>query len=186
MEIALAFLAVLLVPLIWWIAVYNRFVKLRQHLRESWANIDVALKRRHELIPNLVATVRGYAEHERSVLERVVELRNRAAAPHDSAESAATDESALMKSVRELFVVVERYPTLKADKHFLELQTELANTEDSIAASRRFYNGNVRDLNALRESFPTNLVANSMKIEPATYFELDSASERVVPRVGLV
>jgi LemA protein len=170
--------------LIWFVAVYNRFVRLRQHLRESWSDIDVQLKRRHELIPNLVSTVKGYAEYERDTLERVVALRNRAVADHGSASALAKDESALMNGMRELFVVVEKYPELKANRSFLALQRELANTEDVIAAARRFYNGNVREINALRESFPTNLVANAMKVEEASYFELDSAAERVVPRVG--
>ena len=179
-----AVLAGIGVVLVWYIAVYNRFVRLRQHLRESWSDIDVQLKRRHELIPNLVSTVKGYAEYERDTLERVVALRNRAVAKHGNAAALAKDESALMNEVRKLFVVVERYPDLKANRSFLSLQKELANTEDVIAAARRFYNGNVREINAMRESFPTNLVANAMKIEEASYFELDSAAERVVPRVG--
>jgi LemA protein len=170
---------------LWFIAVYNRFIGVRQHLRESWADIDVQLKRRHDLIPNLVETVKGYAGYERETLERVVELRNRAAAEHGTAAAMATDESALMRGVKDLFVVVEKYPDLKANRHFLSLQKELANTEDVIAAARRFYNGNVRELNTMRESFPTNLVANLLKVEPATYFELDNAAERVVPRLGL-
>jgi LemA protein len=172
------------VALIWFIAVYNRFIRLRQHLRESWADIDVQLKRRHDLIPNLVETVRGYASYERETLERIVELRNRAAAEHGTAAAVATDESALMRSVKDLFVVVEKYPDLKANQNFLALQKELANTEDIIAAARRFYNGNVRELNTMRESFPTNLVANMLNVDAATYFELDSAAEGVVPRVA--
>lgn len=171
------------IPLVWFVAVYNRFVGLRQHLRESWADIDVQLKRRHDLIPNLVETVKGYASYERETLERVVELRNRAVAEHGTAAALATDESALMRGVKDLFVVVEKYPDLKANRNFLELQKELANTEDVIAAARRFYNANVRELNTMRESFPTNLVANAFNVETATYFELDSSAERVVPRV---
>src|SRR5437868_4544368 len=131
---------VLLLPLIWFIANFNRFVRLRQLIRESWADIDVEMKRRYELIPNLVNTVKGYAAHERDVLERVTELRNRAAASTGNAATQAADESALMTGLRQLFVVAEQYPQLKADAQFLALQKELANTEDRIAAARRFFN----------------------------------------------
>jgi LemA protein len=171
--------------LLWALLTFNRFVSLRSHLRESWADIDVELKRRYELIPNLVETVKGYAAHERGVLERVVQLRNRAAANHGPAASQAVDESALMLGVKQLFAVVEAYPQLKADQHFLALQKELANTEDRIAAARRFFNGNVRDLNVLRDQFPTSLIGRMMGVEAGTFFELDSDAERVVPRVDL-
>jgi LemA protein len=179
-------LGVLAVLLIWVVATANRFVRLRQHLRESWSDIDVELKRRYDLIPNLVETVRGYARHERETLERVAELRNRAAANSGPASSQSRDESELMMGVKQLFALAEAYPDLKADQHFLELQRQLALTEDRIAAARRFYNGNVRTLNVLRETVPTNLVAQVMGVEPATFFELDSAAERVVPRVRSV
>jgi LemA protein len=177
--------AAVLLPMIALIATYNRFVRLRQHIKESWAGIDVELKRRWELIPNLVETVRGYAKHEREVLERVIDLRNRAAAPHGSAREQAVDESALGMGLKQLFAVAEGYPALKADRNFLELQQELANTEDRIAAARRFYNGNVREMNTLVMTFPSNLVAGMFKFGPQTFFELDSAAERVVPRVHL-
>lgn len=177
--------AAVLLPLIWFVATFNRFVRLRQHIKESWAGIDVELKRRWELIPNLVETVKGYASHEREVLERVVELRNRAAGPHGSAKEQAADESALGMGLKKLFAVAEAYPALKADRNFLELQQELANTEDRIAAARRFYNGNVREMNALVMTFPSNLIAGMFKFEQHSFFELDSAAERVVPRVTL-
>ena len=170
---------------LWALLTFNRFVSLRSHLRESWADIDVELKRRYELIPNLVAAVKGYAGHERSVLERVVQLRNRAAANHGTAASQAVDESALMLGVKQLFAVVEAYPQLKADQHFLALQKELANTEDRIAAARRFFNANVRDLNVLRAQFPTSVIGGMFGFETGTFFELDSDAERVVPRVDL-
>lgn len=176
---------VLLVVLIWLIATYNRFVRLRQHLKESWSDIDVELKRRYELIPNLVATVKGYAAHEREVLESVTELRNRAASNRGSAASQAVDESALMLGVRKLFAVAEAYPDLKANANFLALQEQLAETEDRIAAARRFFNGNVRDMNSLRESFPSSIVASMFGFEAGTFFELESEAERVVPRVQL-
>jgi LemA protein len=172
-------------PLLWLIANFNRFVRVRQQIRESWADIEVEMKRRYELIPNLVETVRGYAKHERDVLELVVQLRNRAMANHGPASDQAVDESALQIGVKRLFAVAEAYPTLKADAHFLALQQELANTEDRIAAARRFFNGNVREMNQLCGLFPTNLIASAFGFEPATYFELSSEAERVVPRVEL-
>lgn len=177
-------LAIGAILLIWFVATYNRFIRLRQHLRDSWAGIDVELKRRHDLIPNLVEVVRGYAQHERSVLERVVELRQRAVATTGHAELAER-ETALMRGMKELFVVVENYPDLKADRRYGELQRELANTEDRIAAARRFYNGNVRDWIVLRDSFPPTLIAGmfGFRNHDPGYFELASDAERVVPRV---
>jgi LemA protein len=177
--------AVVLLPAVFLIGNFNRFVRVRQHIRESWSDIEVELKRRYELIPNLVETVRGYAAHERAVLERVIELRNRAVANHGSAVEQAVDESALQFGVKQLFAVTEGYPVLKADSHFLALQRELANCEDRIAAARRFFNANVREMNQLCESFPSNLVAGMFGFERATYFELSSDAERVVPRVSL-
>jgi LemA protein len=186
---AYAFLIVLalvvFMPLLWLIANFNRLTRVRQHIRESWADIEVELKRRYELIPNLVETVRGYAKHERDVLEMVVELRNRAMANNGPASGQATDESALQIGVKRLFAVAEAYPNLKADAHFLALQQELANTEDRIAAARRFFNGNVREMNQLCDQFPTNLIASGFGFERASFFELGSEAERVVPRVEL-
>src|SRR5690606_32699721 len=115
-----------LIPLVWWIVTYNRFVNLRNTVRESWADIDVELKRRYELIPNLVETVKGYAQHERDVLERVVSLRNQAMANHGSAAAQAKDENALLGGLRSLFAVAENYPALRSDANFLQLQQELA------------------------------------------------------------
>ena len=178
-------IVVVLVPAIWWIAVYNRFVRLKHTVAESWADIDVELKRRYELIPNLVATVKGYAKHEAELLERVVQLRNQAMANHGSAASQATDENALLRGVRSVFAVAEAYPQLKSDANFRALQEELAVTEDRIAAARRFFNANVRELRNLREGFPTGVVGGAMGIELPTFFELDSDNERVVPRLDL-
>ena len=177
-------LVILAIVLIWGIATVNRFVRLRQHIRESWSDIDVELKRRYDLIPNLVETVKGYASHEREVLERVVELRNRAMANTGSPGSQGGDESQLLLGLKQIFALAEGYPELKADQHFLELQRELARTEDRIAAARRFYNGNVRTLNALRESVPTNFIAGLLSIQAQTYFQLESGQERDVPQVG--
>jgi LemA protein len=167
------------------VATYNRFVQLRRHIQESWADIDVELKRRYELIPNLVATVKGYAEYERETIEQVLELRARALGSSGSAVSQAVDESALMIGLKRLFAVVEAYPELKANTQYLALQKELANTEDRIAAARRFYNGNVRDMNVLLESFPAGMIGRQFNFEPATFFELANEAERVVPRLDL-
>ncbi len=177
--------AILLLPLLWLMVNYNRFVGIQQHLRESWSDIDVEMKRRYNLVPNLVQTVKGYASHEQEVLQQVVELRNRAMANHGTATEQAVDESALQIGMKRLFAVVENYPDLKADAHFLALQKELANTEDRIAAARRFFNGNVRELNQLCEQFPTNLIASVFGFKTADYFQLASDAERVVPRVSM-
>jgi LemA protein len=174
-----------LLSLIWVIGAFNRLVRVRQHIRESWSDIDVELKRRYDLIPNLVETVKGYAAHERGVLEEVVRLRNRAAANHGPASEQAVDETALALGVKHLFAVVENYPQLRADAHFQTLQEELALTEDRLAAARRFFNGNVREMNQLCESFPTVLVASMFGFERGSYFELASEAERVVPRVSV-
>lgn len=175
--------AIVILPLVWAIANYNRFTRLGQHIRESWHDIDVELKRRYDLIPNLVETVKGYASHERQTLAQVVELRNRAAANNGSAASQAVDESALMIALRQLFIRIEAYPQLRADAHFLALQNELAQTEDRIAAARRFYNANVREMNQLCMMFPTNVLASAFGFTQSTYFELSSEAERAAPRV---
>ncbi|MHC4209484.1 MAG: LemA family protein [Planctomycetota bacterium] len=176
---------VLLLGLLWVVLNYNRMARLRQHILESWSGIDVELKRRYELIPNLVETVKGYARHEREVLEEVTSLRNRAVASDGSAASQAVDESALLLALKKLFAVIEAYPTLKADGNFLALQRELSITEDRIAAARRFYNGNVREMSQLCQTFPTNLLASAFNFEGGDYFELERAAERVVPQIDL-
>lgn len=182
--VLLVLLALVFVALVWAVAVYNRLVSLRQHVRESWADIDVQLKRRHDLIPNLVATVKGYAAHEREVLERVSALRAEAERGREAGLAARGTEEPLCLALGRLFAVAENYPALRADAHFLALQRELAETEDRIAAARRFFNANVRDFNTLCEQAPTNLVAGMGGFRPAAFFELSEAAERVVPRVG--
>ncbi len=176
---------VVLVPLIWWISVYNRITNLKNTTKESWSDIDVELKRRYDLIPNLVETVKGYAKHERETLERVVDLRNAAMGNNGSAESQGRDESKLGVAMKTLFAVAEGYPELKSDANFRVLQEELAITEDRVAAARRFFNGNVRDLRNILQSFPTSVVGGSMNVQMPTFFELDDESERVVPRVDV-
>ena len=177
--------AIVLLPLVWLIASFNRFVRVRQHIRESWSGIEVEMKRRYELIPNLVETVRGYAQHEREVLEMVVQLRNKAMANHGSASGQAVDETALQFGMKRLFALAEAYPQIRADAHFLALQHELANCEDRIAASRRFFNGNVREMNQLCDAFPTNVLAGWFGFKKSSYFELSGDAERVVPRVDV-
>ena len=171
--------------LVWAVLIYNRLVRLRQHVRESWSDIDVQLKRRHDLIPNLVATVRGYAAHEGSVLENVTRLRAEAMRGELSPRGSSAAEAPLAAGLASLFAVAERYPALKADAHYLALQRELAETEDRIAAARRFFNANVRDFNSLCEQFPSSMVAGAGGFRALDFFELDSAAVRVVPRVAL-
>ena len=170
---------ILLVPLIWAVVQYNSLVGLRNFTASSWSNIDTELKRRYDLIPNLVATVQGYAAHERATLERVIELRNRCAANRGPVAGQAADEQELVATLKQLLVVVENYPQLKADRHFLALQTELINTENRIQAARRFYNGNIRDFRTKCESFPSNLVARLFDFQPEDYFSVPPAVKEV-------
>ena len=175
--------AVVLLPVIFVVAQYNALVALKNYIRESWSNVDTELKRRYDLIPNLVAVVKGYAAHERAVLERVTELRNRCAANNGSPSEQAVDEKQLVDSLKQLLVVVENYPQLKADQNFLKLQTELVNTEDRIQAARRFYNGNVRDYRNKCETFPSNLVANLFGFKSEGDFFSVPPSVQEVPNV---
>jgi LemA protein len=171
-------------PLLWFVATYNRLVRIRQHVHESWADIDTELKRRYDLIPNLVETVRGYAAHERELLAAVTDARTRAMASHGSPGSQAADEQPLVAGMRRLLAVAEDYPDLKASDHFLELQRELARTEDRIQRSRRFYNGNVRELNSLVQEVPSNVVARAMGFTAGEYFEVESSVVRSVVDVS--
>ncbi|HUC85684.1 MAG TPA: LemA family protein [Candidatus Acidoferrales bacterium] len=162
---------------------YNALVGLRNYLRESWSDVDTELKRRYDLIPNLVAVVQGYAAHERAVLERVTELRNRCAANNGPVADQSRDELQLVEALRQLLVVVENCPQLKADQNFLKLQSELVNTEDRIQAARRFYNGNVRDYRNKCETFPSILVAKLFGFKPEGDFFSVPPSMREVPDV---
>lgn len=176
---------IILVPLIWFIATYNTLVRLRNHTRESWAGIDTELKRRYDLIPNLVETVKGYAAHERETFERVVEARSRAMASSGDPGEQARDENQFVGALRGLLAVVEDYPDLKASKHYMRLQEELINTEDRIQAVRRFFNANVRDFNNRVEVVPSNIVAGMFGFERQDFFEVESAIERAAPTVDL-
>ena len=171
-------------PLLWFVATYNRLVRIRQHVHESWADIDTELKRRYELVPNLVEAVRGYAAHERALLTAVTDARARAMASTGSPGRQAADEQPLVAEVRRLLAVAEDYPGLKASRHFLELQRELTRTEDRIQRSRRFYNGNVRALNSLVQEVPSNVVARALGFAAAEYFEVESSVVRSVVDVS--
>ncbi len=165
--------------------IYNRLVSTRQMSEEAWSGIDVQLKRRADLVPNLVDTVKGYASHERGVLEEVTELRNKAqAVPAGDVEARAKAESALSFGLGRLLAVAENYPDLKASANFLELQKELGNLESEIQMARRYYNGAVRNLNTMVESFPSNLVAGQFKFEKRQYFEIEEPGDRAVPKVS--
>ena len=179
--VGLAVVVAVALPLAW----YNKLVRLRQLIRESWGNVDVQLRRRYDLIPNLVNTVKGYAAHEKETLERVVEARNRAQANTGAVGSQSEDERRLVDATRQLFAVIENYPQLKASANFLALQRELMDTEDRIAAARRFYNANVRDYNVSRTTFPTMLVARLGDFPPQDYFEVDDHTIRAAPVVSL-
>lgn len=168
-----------LLLLLWVFGNYNAFVRLRNHIRESWTNIDVQLKRRYDLIPNLVSTVKGYAKHEKELFERVIEARNQAKAKNGRAKY----EQPMVQNLRRMLALAEAYPDLKADKHYLALQEELTDTEDRIAAARRFYNANVRDYNTRREAVPSNLIASIFSFREMKFWEVDEASHRQAPRV---
>lgn len=166
--------AVVVVVLLWAAFAYNRFVRLVQRSKEAWADIDVQLKRRYDLIPNLVETVKGYAAHEKGVFENVTAARA-AAMDANSIEDRGKAENQLSQTLKSLFAVAEAYPDLKANQNFLELQRQVADTEDKLQAARRFYNGNVRDLNTAIASFPGNVIAEMFRFEPREFFALDEA-----------
>ncbi len=169
-------LGVVVILILWIIGAYNRFIRLIQQTKEAWADIDVQLKRRYDLIPNLVETVKGYASHEQATLTQVTEMRTRAmnaTAPADRAQA----ENMLTGALKTLFAVSENYPDLKANQNFLELQRELSDTENKIQAARRFYNGNVRDLTVGLQSFPGNLIAGVFGFKSMDYFELGEGEE---------
>lgn len=172
---------------------YNNFVRLVQQAKEAWADIDVQLKRRYDLIPNLIETVKGYAAHERGVMEEVTAARAKATQVHvdpsnitaEQITAMAGAESALTASLGKLLAVAEAYPDLKANQNFAQLQTELTDTENKIQAARRFYNGNVRDLKIALQQFPSNIVGNMFNFKEEQYFELAEGSvEKEVVKVA--
>ncbi|MFT5037087.1 MAG: LemA protein [Candidatus Azotimanducaceae bacterium] len=182
-------IGILAVVVLWAIVAYNNFVKLVQRTKEAWADIDVQLKRRYDLIPNLIETVKGYAAHEKGTFDAVVQARAAATQVHvdpsnitpEQIQAMAGAESALGASLGKLLAIAEAYPDLKANQNFSQLQSELADTENKIQASRRFYNGNVRDLAIGLQSFPANVIGNMFGFKEEQYFELEEGSEEKEP-----
>lgn len=157
--------------IIWAVWAYNRFVALTNRVKEAWSDIDVQLKRRYDLIPNLVETVKGYMQHEAGTLQKVTEARTQAMGAQTVADHSKADNM-LVGALKSLFAVAESYPDLKANTNFIELQRELSDTENKIQAARRFYNGVVQELNTALESFPSNIIGNYFKFTPRDFFEL--------------
>ncbi len=185
MEILIALVVIALIVL-FVVGLYNRLVTLRQRVREAWSDIDVQLKRRHDLIPNLIETVKGYAAHERGVFENVTKARAAAVAAGQTGtpQERAVAENQLTAALRTVFAVAENYPQLQAVQEFKDLSENLSATEDKIAFARRFYNGNVRDYNTALQTVPTNILAGMFGFTPEQYFELTEANEREVPKVS--
>lgn len=177
MIIVLIVIAVVL--LLWAIAIYNGLIVLKNRVDEAWSDIDVQLKRRYDLIPNLVNTVKGYAAHEKEVFEKVTEARSKAMGAETPHEKELA-ENALSGTLKSLFALAENYPDLKANQNFLELQRELTDTEDKIQASRRFYNGNVRDFNTKIEVFPNNIFAKMLNFAKREFFEAEGEAKEAV------
>lgn len=163
---------------LWLVMTYNGLITLRNRTDEAWSDIDVQLKRRYDLIPNLVSTVKGYATHESSTFEKVIAARNVAMNAGSNPTDKAAAENALSGTLKSLFALSEAYPDLKANTNFMSLQAELSDTENKILASRRFYNGNVRDFNTKLQVFPTNVFAGMLGFTKRDFFELDNVEER--------
>ena len=179
-------LAIIAAVALFLIAMYNRLVTLRQRVREAWSDIDVQLKRRYDLVPNLVETVKGYAAHEKTVFEDVTAARANAIAAGSSGtpEQRAQAENVLAGALRSVFAVAENYPQLQASQNFRDLQEQLTATEDKISFARRFYNGNVRDYNTSLQTFPTSVLAGMFGFAAEQYFELADTAEREAPKVS--
>jgi LemA protein len=174
MSITTILLVIVVAIILWFIVSYNRFITLIHRAKEAWADIDVQLKRRYDLIPNLVNTVKGYATHESATFEKITEARTKAMGA-GSLEEKTGAENMLTGALKSLFAVAESYPDLKANTNFLELQRELSDTENKVQASRRFYNGNVRDLNIMTDSFPSKVIAGIFAFQKMEFFELSEA-----------
>lgn len=175
-------LIVVVVIIIWLVGTYNSLIRRKNRSREAWSDIDVQLKRRYNLIPNLVSTVKGYATHERELFEKVTQARVSAMGAKSVKEHSQA-ENVLTGTLKTLFAVSENYPQLKASQNFLELQRELRDTEDKIQAARRFYNGNVRDLSIKIESFPSSIVAKLFNFKKMELFELEEEAAKSAPKV---
>ncbi len=176
-------LGVIVLIVVWLVGIYNQLVRKRTMKDEAWSGIDVQLKRRYDLIPNLVETVKGFAGHEEKVFTEVTEMRSRAMNATGVADKAAA-ENQLNATLKSLFAVAEAYPELKSNTNFLDLQAKLADLEDQIQMARRYYNGTVRDFNILCETFPSVFVANMFGFKKAEFFELTGAEERETPKVS--
>ena len=176
-------LAIVVLVILWAIFAFNKFVTLRNRASEAWSDIDVQLKRRYDLIPNLVETVKGYATHEKEAFENVTKARSAAMGAGTPAQKGQA-ENMLSGALKSLFAVAEAYPDLKANQNFLELQRELSDTENKIQSSRRFYNGNVRDLNTSIESFPGNVIANMFSFKKREFFELNDEAAKEPVKVS--
>lgn len=185
MDITIVLVVILVIVGLFLITTYNRLITLRQRVKEAWSDIDIQLKRRHDLIPNLVETVKGYAAHERGTFDDVTKARADAVAAgaSGSPQQMAQAENALSGALRSLFAVAEAYPQLQAVQEFKDLSENLTATEDKIAFARRFYNGNVRDYNTALQTFPTNILAGVFRFGPEQYFELADQTDREVPQV---
>lgn len=183
MKILYIAVAVIVIILAWIVAIYNGFIKLVNRASEAWSDIEVQMKRRYDLIPNLIETVKGYATHEKKVLEEVTEARTRAMSAGGIKDKGEA-ENMLSGTLKTLFAVSENYPDLKANTNFLELQRELSDTENKIQAARRFYNGNVRDLNIKIESFPSNIIASLFKFQKKEFFELEEEAAKEPVKVS--
>lgn len=177
------FLAALAVLVLWGVGLYNRLVRARNEVKNAWSQIDVQLKRRWDLIPNLVETVRGYMRHERETLEAVTKARQQAISVTGDVAARAQAESILSQTLRSLFAVAENYPDLKANQNFMALQEELTSTENRIAFARQYYNDAVLRLNNLIHMFPSNLIARQFGFSPEVFFQLEGAEERRRPEV---
>jgi LemA protein len=169
--------------LLWAVSIYNGLVRRKNIVAEAWSGIETQLKRRADLIPNLVETVKGYATHERTTFDELARLRSQGQAQADVAQRAQT-EAAITAAIGKVMAVAEAYPELKASANFQSLQNDLANVEDQIQLARRYYNGAVRDLNVMIEQFPSNLVAGNTGFKPAPFFQIENDSDRAVPKVS--
>jgi LemA protein len=175
-------LSIIIITFIYFIITYNRFIRHRNMIHEAWSNVDVQLKRRYNLIPNLIEAVKGYMKHEKKILEDIAKIRNKTMGLN-AIKDKSEQESRLSRTLREFFAIAEAYPELKANQNFLDLQDELADIEEQIQMARRYFNGTVREFNILVESVPSNLVAKTFNFDTEDYFEIEEISEREVPEV---
>lgn len=175
--ILIAVLVLIGLVVVWVIFLFNGLIKLKNRVEEAWSDIDVQLKRRYDLIPNLIETVKGFAKQEREVLENVTEARTRAMGAQDTKDQVEA-ENMLSDTLKSLFAVSENYPDLKSNENFLELQRELSDTENKIQAARRFYNGNVRDFNTKIQTFPNNMIAGTLNFKEKEFFEAEEEEEK--------